>query len=311
MSERLTEFYGNCWTVQSFSENFGFENSEKGLSKEIRGRRYLFRQIRTSHELHRVVEIQKVAWGWKDTDLAPTHILALMEDTGGGVFGAFDENELMVGFAAGFGGGKDSLTGKPTIISSMLAMDGTTYRSSGIGKELKLIQAFNGYQQGYEVMKWFYDPERGENASLNLRKLGARVEEFHIDKYGQMLSELYGLQVPTDRFRAVWRFTQTDVINRILGFNKPPNLEDIKDIPVATENFMPDLQRVLVEISPDIDLETEENKIKKRYKLRKILSYYFLEKYYLATEFITAFVSANQQPNKNSRVSYYLLERGL
>lgn len=218
------------WAEESFKKKFDFKKTPTGFEKIVKGQPYSFRQLSTANEFWKVVHIQKAAWGWVDTDLVPTHILALAADTGGGVFGAFNQKEEMIGFAAGFGGGSDQLTGLPTIISSMLAMNGPDYRSGGIGKELKLIQAFYAWQLGYQVMKWFYDPERGENARLNMSKLGARAEEFAIDKYGPMKSELYGLTVPTDRFRAVWRFTQQPVVDRITGLNKPPQLDDVKGV---------------------------------------------------------------------------------
>lgn len=73
----------------------------------------------------------------------------------------------------------------------MLAVADENLRSNGIGKELKIVQAYHAKQNGYNSMKWLYDPERGGNASLNIRKLGAMAEEFYIDKYGEMRSGLY------------------------------------------------------------------------------------------------------------------------
>lgn len=294
------------WSADDFYKTFEFESHNDNFFKEVNNNRYSFQKVNSPHELFRVIEIQRLAWRWSETDIAPTHILSLMEDTGGGVFGAFDENGEMVGFAAGFGGGTDTLTGKPALISSMLAVAGERYRSHGIGKELKLIQAHYAYLKGYEIMKWFYDPERGENASLNMRKLGAQAEEFRIDKYGEMKSQLYG-PVPTDRFRAVWRFTRPEVVNRITGSNKPPSLEDVKDIPIATFDNMPDDERVLVQISGNIDEESEENKILRRQKLRSVLSHYMLDMNYIASEFITGMVSDESQLDPK-RHSFYLLE---
>ncbi len=287
------------WTEEEFKNKFSFKKTPAGFEKNIRGERYSFRQLYAADEFWQVVRIQKIAWGWVDTDLVPTHILALASDTGGGVFGAFSHSGEMIGFAAGFGGGEDQITGLPTIISSMLAMKGSDFRSGGIGKELKLIQAYYAWQLGYRVMKWFYDPERGENARLNMGKLGTRAEEFAVDKYGQMKSELYG-PVPTDRFRAVWRFTQQKVVDRIIGVNKPPKLAEVRQYPVATEEQFPDSNKVLVQISGDIDREDEKTKIERRYHLRKIAKHYF-EKGYVASEFISEKMGKNFE-------NYYLLE---
>ncbi len=294
--------YAQAWTPEGFCSTFGFRPAENGFTKEINGTEFKFKQIKTPGELLQGQEVLRQGFGWKDIEIPPVHILALFEDTGGGCFSALDVNGQAVGFAGGMGGGTDKITGKPTLISSMLAMKGTDYRSAGIGKELKIIQAYYAKKSGYESMKWLYDPERGENASVNMRKLGARAEEFWPDKYGRMHSEVFG-GVPTDRFRAVWRYTEPDVINRAAGISKPPTMEDLKDVAAATESDLPETDKVLVEISANIDsIKSDEEKIKRRLKLRKILSHYFLERNYIATEFIS-------EKAEGTRKNYYLLER--
>lgn len=288
------------WSNDHFKDIFNFREVDNTLTKEVNGQIYSFKEVVLADDLKNVVDLQKTAWEWDDRELAPVHILALMKDTGGGVFGAYDEKGKMVGFAAGFGGGVDPITNKPILISSMLAMVGKDYRSKGIGKELKMVQAYYAFQNGYTMMKWLYDPERGENASLNLTKLGAMAEEFYIDKYGIMKSNLYG-PVPTDRFRAVWRFTENKPLAKLLGDDSLSDNKNLEDLPVATTDYMPIHDRVLIQISSDIDKETEEDKIKRRFRLREILTNYFLEKNYIATEFIS-----NKSPD--GRQNFYLLE---
>lgn len=289
------------WSSENFSKAFGFVENKKNYIKKIGGEIYQFRQIKTPDELKQAQEVLRNGFGWKDIEIPPVHILALWEDTGGGNFAGFNSRGEMIGFAGGMGGGIDATSGKLCIISSMLAMNGKDYRSSGVGKQLKIIQAYYAKQNGYEVMKWLYDPERGENASLNMRKLGAKAEEFWIDKYGQMESNIFGKSIPTDRFRAVWRFTEDKVINRILGTNTSLNISDISNIPVATFNNLPNSKRVLVQISSDIDSITEDSvKIEKRLNLRTVLTHYF-NKNYIASEFVTGIID-------NERKNYYLLE---
>lgn len=288
------------WSKDGFSRAFGFVEINKVFSKEIGDQKYTFKQIKTPQELKEAQEVLRNGFEWLDIEIPPVHVLALWEDTGGGNFAAYTENGKMIGYAGGMGGGIDTLTKKPTIISSMLAMNGKEFRSSGVGKELKIIQAYFAKQNGYEVMKWLYDPERGENASLNMRKLGARAEEFWVDKYGRMESSVFG-GVPTDRFRAVWRFTKAQTVYKILGITPPLNLENTREIKTATHENLPNEKRVLVEVSSDIDaIRKDEIKIERRLNLRKILSYYF-ERKYIATDFISSVVD-------NERKNFYLLE---
>lgn len=289
------------WSPETFPDTFGFDEISGGFSKEIGGRRYRFSEVTSADGLHEVVGVQRAAWGWSETDIAPPHILALMPDTEGGVFGAYDEADGLVAFAAGFGGGKDLLSPAPAIISSMLAVASGIDRSQGIGKALKIVQAYHAFQHGYGIMKWFYDPERGANASLNMRKLGARAEEFAVNKYGVMKSELYG-PVPTDRFRAVWRFAEAGVVDRILGVALPPILRDVADVPVVTHDNLVAANSVLVQISGDIDEEPEQEKIRRRFNLRKVMSHYFGLGYF-ATEFIS------EQDGEGNRLNYYLLKQ--
>ena len=294
--------YENAWSPENFAQLFGFEACQNGFTKVVGSQEYEFRKISTPSELKEAQNVLKNGFGWEDIEVPPVHILALWEDTGGGNFAAFDKSGSMVGYAGGMGGGLDTLTDRPIIISSMLAMNGLDYRSAGIGKWLKIIQAYYSKQNGYDSMKWLYDPERGENASLNMRKLGAKAEEFWIDKYGRMASNVFGGGVPTDRFRAVWRFASAGTIQRLIGMDEAPSLDIVKEVEVATEYELPNSDKVLVEISSNIDEVTDEGeKIEKRLRLRKILSHYFFEKDYIASEFITGTV-------KGKRENYYLLQ---
>jgi predicted GNAT superfamily acetyltransferase len=298
METRIFPTRHDLWNKDGFTKVFGFHTCDGGFTKEVDGAEYLFKEISTADELKKVVEVQKSAWKWQDRELAPVHILALMPDTGGGVFGAYDQHENIVGFAAGFGGGIDKLTGKPILISSMLAMADENMRSKGVGKELKIIQAHHAHKNGYDMMKWLYDPERGGNAALNIRKLGAMAEEFYIDKYGVMQSDLYG-QVPTDRFRAVWRYTEPKTIDKM--FKQSETSDSIDDLPIATETFLPESDKVALEISADIDKIPEKEKVQRRFRLRTILTHYCLDKKYIASDFVS-------KTQDNGRKNYYVLE---
>lgn len=290
-----------AWTPENFCLTFGFRAIDGSFVKEINGQEYKFKAIKTPEEFSKAQEVLRKGFGWEAIEIPPIHILALFEDTGGGCFSAFNKNGDMVGFAGGMGGGFDKLTGKPSLISSMLAMKGVENRSGGIGKELKIIQAYFAKQAGYDSMRWLYDPERGENASLNMRKLGARAEEFWIDKYGRMASDVFG-GIPTDRFRAVWRFTDSDTISKILGLVEAPKLKDVKDVEIATETNLPNIDKVLVEISSDIDkIGTDSEKYDRRMKLRKILSTYFFDRNFIATQFVS-------EVENEVRKNYYVLE---
>lgn len=300
--ETLSSTGESVWKPEIFPSFFGFKTENNTLTKNINGEDVFFYKVTDADSLATVVKVQKRAWRWKDRELAPVHILALMEDTGGGVFAAYNKKGKVLGFAAGFGGGMDKITGKPVLISSMLAMNGDDLRSKGIGKELKIVQAHYAYQNGYTMMKWLYDPERGENASLNMRKLGAMAEEFYINKYGTMLSALYG-PVPTDRFRAVWRFTEKNTLSKMLNGHNESLSINIDDIPLTSDTYLPNERHVAVQISDNIDNEPEDVRIARRHKLRIILTHYFLKNEYIASRFVSKRDDATQE-----RKNFYILE---
>ena len=56
---------------------------------------------------------------------------------------------------------------------------------------------------GISLMEWTFDPLQILNAHLNLRCLGAIVEEYQLDVYGESHSTLHRGN-PTDRFLAQW-----------------------------------------------------------------------------------------------------------
>lgn len=318
--EASVNVIGNPWHSDNFAHAFGFQREGTTIfSKEIGGQKYTFEPVEDATGLEEVMHVQQAAWGWGDKELAPIHILILMKATGGGVFGAYDEEGKMVGFAAGFGGGEDPITGERMIVSSMNAVATPNQRGSGIGEALKLVQAYDGYQHGYTSMAWFYDPERGANASLNVGTLGARIEDYAVNKYGSMESELYG-SVPTDRAHAIWRFTHPAVVERLLSGQKP-TLHDVsgEEFAVITKDVLPVGDKVLLPISPDIDSEQEAAKISRRFASRVQWEYY-LGQGYIGTEFVTGHVHPSTGEIGNgskaeleaagfARKSYYLLER--
>jgi predicted GNAT superfamily acetyltransferase len=78
---------------------------------------------------------------------------------------------------------------------------------------------------------------RGANARLNIEKLGATVRELTIDKYGVLISELYG-DVPSDRFTAHWDLVAAGTHRRLddvrVGRYSGPAPADLRALPEIT-----------------------------------------------------------------------------
>ena len=83
-----------------------------------------------------------------------------------------------------------------------------------MGLQMKLRHRQLALRQGIKSICWTYDPLQSRNATLNLCRLGARVEEYLVDCYGQFGSRIErGL--PSDRFVVNWRIATAAVTRRL------------------------------------------------------------------------------------------------
>ena len=175
------------------------------------------RDLTTIDECRRVVELEKLVWGYTDAeDVVPIPILIVTVKRGGVLIGAFDDSETMVGFVYSLPGLKN---GKPMQWSHMLGvLDG--YRNSGLGHVLKLEQRTRTLAMGLDLIEWTFDPLQALNAHLNFRKLGIIVEEYEENIYGDSSSPLHRGS-PTDRFVAQWLIASPHVAHLIAPARQP------------------------------------------------------------------------------------------
>ena len=88
------------------------------------------------------------------------------------------------------------------------------YRGAGLGRALKLAQREHVLALGIDLIEWTYDPLQALNAHLNFVSLGAIVEEYEENVYGESASPLHG-GLPTDRFVCQWWIARPHVARRI------------------------------------------------------------------------------------------------
>jgi predicted GNAT superfamily acetyltransferase len=145
--------------------------------------------------------------------LVPMNILAILADTGGSVLVAYREDKGFnadgwLAFAIALGGRSG------TLVSHMLGVREEMRGVRDLGWHLKVLQGYEALRAGHRSASWTFDPMRGANARLNVEKLGATVRELTIDKYGVLISELYG-DVPSDRFTAHWDLVSASTHRRL------------------------------------------------------------------------------------------------
>ncbi len=77
------------------------------------------------------------------------------------------------------------------------------YRALGLGFRIKHHQRDFVRDQGLAAVEWTYDPLSAPNGRFNLAKLGARVQSFHRDFYGE-LQDVFSAGLGSDRFVVRW-----------------------------------------------------------------------------------------------------------
>lgn len=256
-------------------QEFGLtQTSDKTWSREVNGKTETLEIVDWSNNgtLKELVDLQMRVWGMPEKDAVPDNVLAIAGDTGGSVIVARNSEGKIEGFVLTMG------VTDGTLFLHMIGVDPESRYKKDLGWNLSVLQLLTAQEKGVEKIVWTYDPMRGSNARLNLEKLGAIVQKYTINKYGKQDNQLYG-ESPTDRFTAEWNISDPRVLDRLRniqsGDYQPKALQDVSHLKIL-EGAITDPKSApdefLVEIPYDIDLLPEEEKIKWRKKLRKILT---------------------------------------
>ncbi len=169
------------------------------------------RDLTTLEEFRAVERLESEIWG--PIDLVPVPILAVTVQRGAVLVGAF-EGDRLIGFVYSFPALKAG-EHKPSHWSHMLGVH-PDHRGTGLGRELKLAQRDRVLALGLDLVEWTYDPLQAANAHLNFVTLGAVVEEYEQNVYGESPSPLHG-GIATDRFICQWWIRKPHVERRIRG----------------------------------------------------------------------------------------------
>ena len=174
-----------------------------------------FVNLTTLDQFRDVERLEAEIWG--PIDLVPVPIMAVSVRRGAVLVGAYDGARL-AGFVYSFPAllvhSDDSHEApRPSHWSHTLGVH-PDYRGTGLGRELKLAQRERVLALGINLIEWTYDPLQALNAHLNFVTLGAIVEEYEENVYGESASPLHG-GLPTDRFVCQWWIARPHVARRI------------------------------------------------------------------------------------------------
>jgi predicted GNAT superfamily acetyltransferase len=266
-------------------------------------------RILEKHEDFRKCEAaQKSIWGGLSV---ASEVMLVTQKAGGTVLGAFVRKEL-VGFIYAL------LARRRGHIIHWSHMMGVLpkYRSQGIGLQLKLAHRDFALSQGIKSICWTYDPLQSRNASLNLTKLKARVEEYVEDFYGRFHS-IIEQGLPTDRFIVNWLIASTKVERWITAPEGKTGIPIAPAVSITATNsngflfnkkidFGRREPRLRVEIPPNTDLmRTRDLILAKRWRLqtREVFLNYLSRGYH-----VDGFFTENSEGN-DLRCSYILRRR--
>lgn len=187
-----------------------------------------YRQVNSFDDLRQMIDLQRLIWGENPEAHIPMHVLHSLAMAGSPIIGAFEDDDLLVGFSVGFFGMDVPQSNRPAmanlkIASKRLAVH-PDYRSNGIGYQLKIEQRRFANDKGVRMITWPFDPLLSRNAYLYIHKLGAIVRRFVPDYYMDMPGQLESVGA-SDRFICDWWVTSNRVEERINGTRKSLTLQ--------------------------------------------------------------------------------------
>jgi len=246
------------------------------------------RLLRSLEEFRACEHIQKAVWGNVGVG---SEVLAVTQKYGGVVLGAVVGGKV-VGCLYAF------LARRHKVLihwSHIMAVE-PAHRDQGLGFRMKLAHRQLALERGIKSICWTYDPLQSRNATLNIARLGARVEEYIPNCYGRFPSAIErGL--PSDRFVVNWRIAPLAVARRLRDgirlhrFRLAP-LPRANETRLNARGFLENTRiclrlharRVLVEIPWNTDiLRAEDLRLARRWRVetRKIFQHYFAAGYHV------------------------------
>ncbi|HEX5483147.1 MAG TPA: hypothetical protein VFZ08_11045 [Terriglobia bacterium] len=267
----------------------------------------VIRDLKTWAEFRACEEIQREVWG---NIACSAELLGVTQKCGGAVLGAIIRGEV-AGFLFAFLARRH---GRLIHWSHLMAVR-AGFRDRGLGYRMKLGHRRLALEQGIRFIGWTYDPLESRNALLNIHRLGARIEEYIPDCYGDFPSRIEkGL--PSDRMVACWPLASRQVDLRLRQKSAPkPDLSSpcINQSCAVSGGFLENhriawnlsARRLRLEIPGNTDAmraRAFELARKWRRETRKIFQHYFAQNYHV--------VDFLRVPEDGRERCFYVLGRG-
>jgi len=157
------------------------------------------RHLASLEEYRACADLQRTTWGENFADVVPGSLLQVSQKVGGLLAGAFKGTSL-IGFVYSLFGTYEN---EVSHWSHMLAVH-PAERGHGLGRHLKLFQRHELLKRGIRTVFWTFDPLVAANAHLNLNRLGAGVDRYVPNMYGDETGSPLHAGGETDRLIVRW-----------------------------------------------------------------------------------------------------------
>ena len=171
------------------------------------------RECVSVEDFQQCIALEREVWKDDDIGIMPIRLYMISKACKAPTIGAFDDTGKLVGFVHT----SLALNGKNVIYHSHLAAVVEDRRHKDIGRRMKLAQRDYAIEAGIPLIIWTFDPLQSRNAHLNINKLGAIIRRYEVNYYGEGLSSVFGLGVPSDRVFAEWWLLSPQVEAALAG----------------------------------------------------------------------------------------------
>lgn len=267
----------------------------------------VIRELKSMDEFEAAYQIQSNLPEFCKIGLIPSYYMQLISERGGLVLGCFCDDQL-VGYNFAFPCISSTL-GVYLFADSMGFLP--SYQKKNLGYHVKHYQYELARSRGIRYIAWTYDPLKGVNANINIRKLGSNIVRYMPDHYTSMKNDTSQTgskcsSFPEDRFEVIWDLSSEKVTDRMekrnvtswKNLNQIPVIHPIESDQNMFQTFKMNYSDIGIEIPLDFQsmLTTQPSlALKWRLSSRKAFQFFIQNGYH-----IDDFCHLDQQvPKKN------------
>lgn len=179
----------------------------------------IYRELSTMEEFEQVFQLEIDVWQMEPAEAVSIYTLNAVTHNGGVLIGAEAEGKI-IGFAFGIPARK----GDKWWLWSHVTGVSRLYQRRGVGFKLKQMQRNWALENGYDMIRWTFDPMKRTNANFNMHRLGTVSQKYLVNHYGDMNDGL-NQGMKSDRLEVVWHLKDSRVAAIARGLPVSPLLQ--------------------------------------------------------------------------------------